>query len=125
MQFVSVIVCIIFCFLLSIYFPPEEIFCSRVTGAYPVTTDCIVAMTSCENKRNLVNRAWVDYISTYIESFRRTAAASAAVCVQPGQHRVALIRKRSGAGGAWGGARGGATLYACHNSDTYIYVWAT
>ena len=52
MQFVSVIVSIIFCFLLSIYFPPEEIFCSRVTGAYPVTTDCIVAMTSCENKRN-------------------------------------------------------------------------
>ena len=38
---------------------------------------------------------------------------------QPGQHRVAIILTRSGAGGAWGGARGGATLRACHYSDTY------
>ena len=44
-RFASVIVCNIFCFLLrSICFPPEEMFRSRVTGACPVTTDCIVAM---------------------------------------------------------------------------------
>ena len=31
------------------YFPPEVIFRSRVIGACPVTTDCIVAISECEN----------------------------------------------------------------------------
>ena len=38
-RFVSVIVCIIFRFI----FPPEVIFHSRVIGACPVATDCVVA----------------------------------------------------------------------------------
>ena len=42
------LLCIIL-ILFFICFPPEVIFRSRVTGACPVTTDCIVAMSSCEN----------------------------------------------------------------------------
>ena len=42
------------CVLSSVFicFPPEIILHSRVIGACPVTTDCIVAMTSCENNNN-------------------------------------------------------------------------
>ena len=36
----------------GICFPPEVIFRSRVVGACPVTTDCIVAMSECEKKNN-------------------------------------------------------------------------
>ena len=32
--------------------PPEVIFHSRVIGACPVTTDCVVAMGQCENNVN-------------------------------------------------------------------------
>ena len=34
------------------YIPPEAIFHSRVIEACPVTTDCIVAMSSYENSSN-------------------------------------------------------------------------
>ena len=39
------------CVLSSFFicFPPEVILCSRVIGACPVTTDCIVTMSLCEN----------------------------------------------------------------------------
>ena len=33
-------------------FPPEVVFHSRVVGACPVTTDCFVAMSYCENNDN-------------------------------------------------------------------------
>ena len=52
------------CVLCSVLicFPPEVIFRSRVIGACPVTTDCIVAMTQCENKNNV----WSPYHTRYI-----------------------------------------------------------
>ena len=40
---------IIFCFY---YFPPEVVFHPRVIGACPVTADCIVAMSKCENNNS-------------------------------------------------------------------------
>ena len=33
-------------------FSPEVMFHSRVVGAWPVTMDCIVAMSSCENNND-------------------------------------------------------------------------
>ena len=49
------------CVLSSVFicFPPHEaIFRSTaVIGACPVTTDCIVAISSCENNNNTVVRA--------------------------------------------------------------------
>ena len=46
------------CFILVHYicFPPEVIFRSRVIGACPVTTDCIAAMSLCENNNNNTHR---------------------------------------------------------------------
>ena len=44
-----VMVCTIFSFT-SLFFPPELIFHSRVSGACPVTTDCILAMSLYEDK---------------------------------------------------------------------------
>ena len=42
------------CVISSVFicFPPEVISRSRVFGACPVTADCIVAMSSCENNNN-------------------------------------------------------------------------
>ena len=58
-RFVSVIVCIIFGFLFV--FPPEVIFRTGVIGACPVTTDCIVTMSSCENNNCTVPYCTVLY----------------------------------------------------------------
>ena len=41
------LLCIISCFFVCV--PTEVVFRSRVIGACPVTTECIVAMSSCEN----------------------------------------------------------------------------
>ena len=44
------------CVLSSVFifvFPPGVIFRSRVIGACPVTTDCIVAMSSCEHNNRI------------------------------------------------------------------------
>ena len=38
---------------------------------------------------------------------------------------MAIIRTQSGAGGAWGRARVGATLCACHNNDTYLVFYGS
>ena len=47
-QLLHVSSCVFICF------PPEVIFRSRVIGACPVTTDCIVAMSYCENNNNII-----------------------------------------------------------------------
>ena len=54
-----------------ICFPPEVIFRSRVTEACPVTTDCIVAMSYCENNNNITLRyVKLRYVSLRFVSFR-------------------------------------------------------
>ena len=55
--FVSVIVCTSYYLMFFIRFPPELIFRSTtaVIGACPVTTDCIVAMSKCENNNHIQN----------------------------------------------------------------------
>ena len=48
-------------FSVFIYFPPEVIFRSRVMGACLVDTDCIVAMSKCENNNNNVAKLTTSY----------------------------------------------------------------
>ena len=51
-------------------FPPEVVFRSRVVGACPVTTDCIVAMSYCENNNITLRYLKLRYVSLRFVSFR-------------------------------------------------------
>ena len=75
MRFVSDIVRIIFCYY---FFPPEVVFRYRVVGAFSVTTDCIVAMSSCEDNNKI---ALVLFLIAVSEIRPQTAQGGASPCL--------------------------------------------